>query len=472
MKTKTKSNWFFGLLRLTGLFLLGFILLLGSAAGWLIYKRIQVSFPWVPMYVSDTFKPNPARSYAGTQHVIFMIASPVSGTLDTSLAHLKTTADEAKKHRDSDGMPPKTTWFWRDSETDNSQKKHLLNRLSRYAFEGRGEVELQIHHADDSPEGLAVRINHAIALANETGSLITTGAPPQKVFGFFHGSWGLDNSRGDAYCGINGELILLQGLGCYADFTMPAWGKMHPAMVNRMYYALDDPLKPKSYDSGPEVIAGGVVPKGLFMFTGQSSLRWAGLMPSYDHGEIRSNDLPDSARIDRWVRQGFHVQGRPEWLFIKTVISSNLQQDTSALAANWREPMFRHLEERYNDGRRYFLHYVTAREAYNIAKAAEAGKSGNPNDYRNFLIPPYVNRLLYASEPYRLTSFDLQSAEVIFSVPYGQKIEMKLKAKNVKISGDADVQSHDAFSDETRLVLISKGKGTVRITVSAWTKLR
>jgi len=50
--------------------------------------------------------------------------------------------------------------------------------------------------------------------------------------------------------------------------------------------------------------------------------------------------------------------------------------------------MFSDLERRYNDGVRYALHYVTARETYNIIKAAEAGKTGNPGEYRDFLVPP------------------------------------------------------------------------------------
>src|SRR5262249_32297077 len=48
------------------------------------------------------------------------------------------------------------------------------------------------------------------------------------------------------------------------------------------------------------------------------------------------------------------------------------------------------------------LHFVTAREAYNIVKAAEAGHSGNPNDYRDYLIPPPANRLIRCNRPWRL----------------------------------------------------------------------
>jgi hypothetical protein len=50
------------------------------------------------------------------------------------------------------------------------------------------------------------------------------------------------------------------------------------------------------------------------------------------------------------------------------------------------------------------LHYVTAREAYNIARAAEAGHSGDPNDYRDFLVPPPANRVACCDVPWRLLS--------------------------------------------------------------------
>ena len=50
--------------------------------------------------------------------------------------------------------------------------------------------------------------------------------------------------------------------------------------------------------------------------------------------------------------------------------------------------MHAHLESRYNDGKQYVLHYVTAREVYNIIKAAEAGSAGDPNNYRDYLLPP------------------------------------------------------------------------------------
>ena len=45
---------------------------------------------------------------------------------------------------------------------------------------------------------------------------------------------------------------------------------------------------------------------------------------------------------------------------------------------------YRHLESRYNDGTRWKLHYVSAREMYNIARAAEDGRTGDPGQWRDY----------------------------------------------------------------------------------------
>ena len=53
------------------------------------------------------------------------------------------------------------------------------------------------------------------------------------------------------------------------------------------------------------------------------------------------------------------------------------------------EPMrktFQYLESAYNDGDRFLLHYVSARELYNIIKAAEDGQGGDPEAFRDYRI--------------------------------------------------------------------------------------
>jgi hypothetical protein len=62
-------------------------------------------------------------------------------------------------------------------------------------------------------------------------------------------------------------------------------------------------------------------------------------------------------------------------------------RDIDALLGAPVDAMFGHLETKYNDGKNYVLHYVNSREQFNIIKAAEAGKAGNPNAYRDYVLP-------------------------------------------------------------------------------------
>jgi len=52
--------------------------------------------------------------------------------------------------------------------------------------------------------------------------------------------------------------------------------------------------------------------------------------------------------------------------------------------------MLTEMEKSYNDGEKYRLHYMTTREVYNVIKAAEAGLKDNPNDYRDYILKPYL----------------------------------------------------------------------------------
>ena len=66
--------------------------------------------------------------------------------------------------------------------------------------------------------------------------------------------------------------------------------------------------------------------------------------------------------------------------------------------------MHQALHDLYNDGRQFKLHYVTAREAYNIAKAAEHGLDGDPSRYRDFRLAPNATRYYVADAPHRLVA--------------------------------------------------------------------
>jgi hypothetical protein len=213
-------------------------------------------------------------------------------------------------------------------------------------------------------------------------------------YAFIHGNWSLDNSHphGD-WCGVNDEITVLQQTGCYADFTLPsAPSPCQTTQVNSIYYAIDDPAHAKSHNTGKQVAVGEAAPNnGLMLIQGPLALNWKwrkfGLIPRIENSDVRRTSPPIGERIDCWVNQGISVVGRPEWVFVKIHTHGTQESDHDVLLGASADAMYAHLEKNYNDGKRFVLHYVTAREMYNIAKAAEAGLADSPNNYRDFVLP-------------------------------------------------------------------------------------
>lgn len=301
----------------------------------------------------------------------------------------------AGRHRDADGRMPQHTFFYPEEE----YLEEHLEKLATLCTEGYGEIEIHLHHDDDTPENFRSTISRFNELLHERhGALPRDPKTGELRFAFIHGNWSLDNSRADGrWCGINNELILLRELGCYADFTLPsAPSDTQTSLSNAIYYATDDPLRPKSHDSGELVRVGGQPSGDLMIVQGPLGLNWRerrfGIIPRIEASDVRRACLPTPERVDQWVRTGIHVEGRPEWVFIKVHTHGTQKRDMDTLLGAPAEAMHAHLESAYNDGVNYVLHYVNSREMYNIIKAAEAGKQGNPNDWRDFELPPPPNR--------------------------------------------------------------------------------
>ena len=296
----------------------------------------------------------------------------------------------AGAHRDADGRPPQHTFFYPEEE----YAEEHLDKLSALCRDGFGEIEIHLHHDNDTPENFVATISRFNTLLHERhGALSRDPQSGQLSFGFIHGNWCLDNSRADGrWCGINNELILLKELGCYADFTLPsAPSETQTRMVNAIYYATDDPARPKSHDVGVPVRVGGTPSGDLLMVQGPLGINWRerhrGIVPRVENADVRRACPPTPTRVDGWVRTGIHVEGRPEWIFIKVHTHGTQERDMDTLLGDSAHAMHQHLEQAYNDGKNYVLHYVTAREVYNIIKAAEAGLSGNPDGYRDYVLP-------------------------------------------------------------------------------------
>jgi hypothetical protein len=129
--------------------------------------------------------------------------------------------------------------------------------------------------------------------------------------------------------------------------------------------------------------------EGPLTFTPSWNLRH--LFVTADDGNIHPSMPATAKRVDAWVRAAVHAPGRPDWIFVK-VFGHAISSDGDAEAALGPDfdSALRHLETRYNDGARYVLHYVTAREAYNIVRAAMDGRGGDPDAYRDWDVKPYV----------------------------------------------------------------------------------
>ncbi len=114
--------------------------------------------------------------------------------------------------------------------------------------------------------------------------------------------------------------------------------------------------------------------------------RKGGLLPRIEAGDIRHEIPPSNERVDLWVNTNIHVKGKPEWIFIKIHTHGTQEHDMDTLLGRPVDNMFSYLESAYNDGKKYVLHYVSSRELYNIVKAAEAGETGSPNEYRDYIL--------------------------------------------------------------------------------------
>jgi hypothetical protein len=321
----------------------------------------------------------------------------------------------ARRHRDADGRPPQHTWFYRYDYPNPG----CVQALCPSVFRGFGEIEFHLHHGHDNHEAMEATLRAGLEWFSRFGAMWTAEERPRSYFGYVAGNSALDNGAGnDALSGCDTELRALGDAGCYADFTFPSLGSpAQPRQTNSIYYATEDG-RPKSYDTGIEAAVGREPSGDLLLFQGPVAVDWA--TGCLEQGALENSSPPHPCRLVGLLKAHVHVPGRPEWVFIKLHThamqnrASFLSPATDALFAAmgtwWNRPPFR-------------LHYVTAREAYNLVKAAEAGKRGNPDDYRDFLIPPPANRRILCNVPWRLRSYTPERVHVELLEPGPARLE-------------------------------------------------
>jgi len=281
----------------------------------------------------------------------------------------------AEKHKDHDGNLPKYSFFYPKEE----YRKDDMEELARLCRAGLGEVEIHLHHDNDTSENLRkTLVEYKKRLRGEHGLLSLHEDSKEISYGFIHGNWALDNSRPDGrWCGVNDEIDILKDTGCFADFTMPsAPSDTQTRKVNSVYYAVDDPKRPKSHDTGIDVSL-GLRGKGLLMVQGPLGLDWRrrkfGIFPGIENGSLMGNHRPTVERIRLWLDERIHVSGRPTWSFVK-IYTHGAQEHVMKMLFD--EGGFDSLFSgigMISTERKIRLHYVSAREMVNVITAAERG---------------------------------------------------------------------------------------------------
>lgn len=350
---------------------------------------------WVPSYLRQRLERVRMPKYRGLRHLLFAFCDHY----EPLWSHASRASGEARVRywvdayprlvegiRDADGLSPKHSFFY----PADQYHPQLLEPLTSLARAGHGEVELHLHHDSDTSATLREKLLEGLDRIGSHGHF-SRAADGRIRYGFVHGDWALANSRFGRYCGVDDEIELLFDTGCYADFTFPsAPDESQPAIINQIYWPEGDLSQARCHERGRRARVGDVQSDRILMVEGPLALvpRWSRVPFRIENAAITANDPATPSRIASWVAQDIHVHGRPEWIFVKVHTHGASEIQAASLLGEAGRAMHRELIGRYNDGVRWRLHYVTAREMYNIAIAAMAGEAGDPHAFRNYRLAP------------------------------------------------------------------------------------
>jgi hypothetical protein len=145
---------------------------------------------------------------------------------------------------------------------------------------------------------------------------------------------------------------------------------------------------PKSHNHGRDVCQRQPAASELMLIQGPLALNWRnrsrGIFPKIENACIQGSQPPTMDRLDLWLKARVQVPARPEWFFVKLHTHGGPESNQRVLLG---PPMVRFheaLAERARRDPHFHYHYVTAREMYNLVKAAEAGFQGSVAQARDY----------------------------------------------------------------------------------------
>ena len=349
---------------------------------------------WLPDYARHLVRRARTPQSDAPRHLLFALCDhyePLHGNASPAhgLARVKTWHEAypvlARSFRDADGQHPRHSFFFPGEQ----YAPEYLEPLADLTRRGFGEVEVHLHHDGDTAEKLRADLLRFLGELDQHGHL-ARNPEGQLRYAFIHGNWCLANARADGrWCGVDDEIPLLFDTGCYADFTFPsAPDECQPNIVNQIYWPVGDLARTRAYERGERARVGDRKEDRILMIEGPLALARRGLGVRIESAAVTAADPPTAARVRTWVEQAIHVAGRPEWVFVKVHTHGAPERQAASLLGEGGAALHRELGARYNDGREWLLHYVTAREMFNVAAAAMDGRRGNPGDYRDYVFAP------------------------------------------------------------------------------------
>jgi len=369
--------------------------------------KLAWNLPWLMRYPLSRSSSLFHRALFEKKHYIITIANHFEpgwtegGVLDhkTQMRRLheyhKLARETGEAVRDTDGTKFRHTNFY-PAEQYHSE---VLDVMSEMQAEGLGEVEIHLHHGVDRPDtadnlrATLVDFRDTLAHRHRCLSLVANENTPR--YAFVHGNLALANSCGGRFCGVDNEMQILEETGCYADMTLPSAPDQSQVAIINQIYEFEGPIdEAMPHRLGSRAIVNGHQPQLPLMFTGPLVMNWTrkikGLpVPRIDDGALTANQPLDAARFRRWASADITVDGRSDWVFIKLYCHGFFDRDQSACIGEEARRFFGEIVEKA-DKAGDKVHFASAREAFNIARAAMDGKSGDPNIFRDHLLTPIM----------------------------------------------------------------------------------
>lgn len=377
-------------------------------------EKLKWNIPWLVRYPMSCARSLLERTAFERKHIIITIANHFEPAWSTNgilghgdqmkalTAYHKLARATGERVRDSDGTKFRHTNFYPAEQ----YHPEILEVMAEMQADGLGEVEVHLHHGVEKPDTAAnlraSLVEFRDTLAERHRCLSRRDGSAKPMYAFVHGNLALANSCGGRFCGVDNEMEILSETGCYADMTLPsAPDRSQVGVMNQIYECALPMDRAVPHGRGIRVAANGKEPLLPLIFTGPLVFNWTrrinGLpFPRLDDGALTANQPLDAARFERWRSANVTVAGRTAWIFVKLYCHGFFDYDQSACIGDDAARFFCSI---VNEGERtgkYRVHFTSAREAFNIAAAAIDGRSGDPNDFRDYRLRSIMNEALTA----------------------------------------------------------------------------